>query len=292
MTISESIKEVILLHDKYDAVKYDDKNHHVTELIRMYRDWHSKSSTLFSRYLPDNDADLVKFKESEKGNAYVLASVFNELETTFQCLIDKLKNSPYCKLETLIEEGESIVNAIRYQNPPSGVFRTYDVYKLSDESVYQTWKNNCLRLIDVYFKQTNVRDDFKAAVQNFERFHNTPKHMHDMIGILKSLLEIPSISVAETPKESSAPVSPITLNVVQNQSQSQNIEINIFLESIKDELTGKQFKELKEIAKEEQDPEKAKSSILEKVKSFGADVLSSILCNIITSPNIWTGFMQ
>ena len=249
MTISESIKEVIIRHDKYDAVKYDDKNHHVTELIRMYRDWHSKSSTLFSRYLPGNDADLVKFKESEKGNAYALASVFDELETTFQCLIDKLKNSPYCKLEILIEEGESIVNAIRYQNPPSGVFRTYDVYKLSDESVYRAWKNNCLRLIEVYFKQANVRDDFKAAVQNFERSYNTPKHMHDMIGILKSLLEIPSIPVAETPKESSSPVSPITLNVVQNQTQSQNIEINIFLESIKDELTGKQFKELKLVVK-------------------------------------------
>ena len=291
MSIRERIIEVITLHDKYDAVKYDDKNHHVTELIRMYREWHSKSSTLFSRYLPDNDADLIKFKEFECGNAYVLSSVFNELETTFQCLIDKLKNSPFSKLESLIEEGESIVKSIRYQNPPEGVFRTFAVYKLSEESAFQTWKNNCLRLIEFYFKQTNAKDDFKAAIDSFEKSHNTPKHMHNMIGILKSLVDIPSVPSVDEKEENKMPYPSITLNVNQNQTQSQNIEINIFLESIKDELTGKQFKELKEIAKEEQDPEKAKSRILEKVKAFGTDVLYNILCNIITSPNIWAGLM-
>ena len=61
--------------------------------------------------------------------------------------------------------------------------------------------------------------------------------------------------------------------------------------TIFDELTGKQVKELQHIAKEEHDPEKAKVKIWEKVKSFGADVLSNIVTNIITNPNVWCGLM-
>ena len=64
----------------------------------------------------------------------------------------------------------------------------------------------------------------------------------------------------------------ININVSQNQSQTQSQEqkqvIEIFLESIKDEITGKQFKELKEIAKEEPNPEKAKTRILDKIKKL------------------------
>lgn len=293
MSIRERIDEIIELHDAYAAVRYDDKNHHVTQLIDMFRNWHAKSSTLFTQYISPNDPDLQKFKGAESGNAYVLSSVFNDIETPFQMLLEKLKSSPFCKLENLIEEGEAIVKGIKYQEPPSGVFRTFAVYRLSNESVYQTWKNNCLRLIELHFKQSNALDDFREAVQKFDKSHNTPKYMQDMIGVLKSLVEIPMVPTPEPSTDIEKSVSPITLNVVQNQSQtqSQSVAIDIFLESIKDELTGKQVKELKQIAHEEPDPEKAKIKILDKVKSFGMDVLSNIVANVITNPSVWGGLM-
>lgn len=80
------------------------------------------------------------------------------------------------------------------------------------------------------------------------------------------------------------------LSQTQNQRQTQEIAITIFLESIKDELTGKQIKEIKEIVEQEQDLNKAKPKVIDKLKSFGGDVLSNVIANIITNPIIWSSF--
>jgi hypothetical protein len=106
-------------------------------------------------------------------------------------------------------------------------------------------------------------------------------------GILDSLCdEISTIGVPnkETPKDSL-----VSVNVTQNQSQEQKQVVTFFIDSIKDEISGKQLKELQEIAKSEPDPEKAKPKIIDHIKSFGVDVCSNILANIMTNPAIWTG---
>lgn len=79
-------------------------------------------------------------------------------------------------------------------------------------------------------------------------------------------------------------------NMSQSQKQTQEIAITIFLESIKDELTGRQIKEIKEIMDQEDDINQAKPKIIEKLKSFGGDVLSNVIANIITNPTIWASF--
>ncbi len=73
----------------------------------------------------------------------------------------------------------------------------------------------------------------------------------------------------------------------QNQSQQQEVIIKIFLEAVKDELTGKQRKELLEIAKETKDPKEAHKSILDKLKEYGKDVAANIVANIMTNPQVW-----
>ena len=65
--------------------------------------------------------------------------------------------------------------------------------------------------------------------------------------------------------------------------------VEMFLDAIKDDLTGKQIKELKKIINEAgDDKEKARSGIISKLKSFGSDVVANIVANIITNPMIWT----
>ena len=85
------------------------------------------------------------------------------------------------------------------------------------------------------------------------------------------------------------PPSAVTVNI--NQSQTQNQEINLFIEAISDELTGKQYKELQSIAQEESNPDPLKQKIVEKLKSFGGDVLSNIVANIITNPSVWNSML-
>ena len=77
----------------------------------------------------------------------------------------------------------------------------------------------------------------------------------------------------------------------QNQQQSQTVNNTILLDAFKESLTGKQFREIEEIVKTEKDPEKAKPKILQKLLSFGENVASDILANLITNPTIWSGFI-
>jgi riboflavin synthase len=111
--------------------------------------------------------------------------------------------------------------------------------------------------------------------------------LESMISELK-LLGLPSKEDIKIDKS-------ITVSVNQNQSQMQTQTqkqiIDIFLESIKDEISGKQLKELHEIIDNEPDIYKAKSRILGKVKDFGIDVCSNIIANIITNPVIYSGLI-
>lgn len=286
MTIDDEINEVVTLHDQYAEVRYSNQSLcSPTELLDMFNKWHSKAATLFSRYL-SNDENLVKFKNVEKGNSYVNADVFDDIETFFQILIDKLHYSVAYQLDALIQEGNEIIKTISYVKAPSGIIRMYDVYKVEDESRYQTWKSKSMRLLNVNFKDDMEPMAFVEAAKSFAKSHYTPKYLKEMVGILVSCKEIPN-NVKHQKGAKQEHSSAVTVNVNQSQTQNQSQEINIFLESIADELTGKQYKELKSIAQEEPNPEKSKQKIVEKLKSFGRDILSNIVANIITNPSVW-----
>lgn len=252
----------------------------------MFNKWHSKAATLFSRYLPNDDENFVRFKNVEKGNSYVNADVFDDIETYFQILIDKLHYSVAYQLETLIQEGNEIVKTVSYVKAPSGIIRMYDVYKVEDESRYQTWKSKSMRLLNVNFKDDMECKAFAEAANFFDKSHNTPKYLKEMVGILISCKEIPN-NVKQQKEVKQEHSSAVTVNVNQSQKQNQSQEINIFIDAIADELTGKQYKELKSIAQENPNPENSKRKIAEKIKSFGGDVLSNIVANIVTNPSVW-----
>lgn len=80
------------------------------------------------------------------------------------------------------------------------------------------------------------------------------------------------------------------LNIVVNQTNSQQmtVSLNIFLSALQDELNGKQFKEIKGIIDSSEDEEPKKKKIIEKFKSFGIDVMTNIIANILTNPQIYS----
>lgn len=77
--------------------------------------------------------------------------------------------------------------------------------------------------------------------------------------------------------------SGININLTQNQS----VNINLLVSALEDELTVSQMREVNEIMQSKNDSASKKSKILEKIKSFGNDVASNILANILTNPAIW-----
>ena len=144
---------------------------------------------------------------------------------------------------------------------------------------FLAWIEKAKRFIASQYPNDRAINDFEKCASEF-----SSRSIQSMVAILRSLKDIPTPCPVKSDEKTGVVVS-----VSQTQTQQQNI--SFVLDSIKDALTGSQFKEIEEIAKEETDSKKAKTKILEKLKGFGSDVLSNIVANLITNPNIWSQFM-
>jgi len=94
------------------------------------------------------------------------------------------------------------------------------------------------------------------------------------------ILEIESLGLPEK-KENHNPG--ININLTQNQT----VSVSILISALKDELNKSQLKELNELLESNESVSQKKNKIVEKLISFGSDVASNILANIITNPNIF-----
>lgn len=92
--------------------------------------------------------------------------------------------------------------------------------------------------------------------------------------------ELTIFGAREKPKKDN---SGININLTQNQS----VNINLLVSALEDELTVSQMREIKEIMQDSESTKDKKTKIIEKIKSFGSDIASNIIANILTNPSIW-----
>lgn len=183
-------------------------------------------------------------------------------------------------LDQLILEGESLTSTISFVHPPSNVIRTFSVYKTSEDERYQNWLSSVQRFI-----KTNHTSDLEEAKEAAKRL--SPDNHRKILGILRAIKLLPIEPITSSVSKST-PINNIHINNTQNNTQQ--VTVNLFLEAIKDELKGKDLKEVKEILKDiEAEPEKTKTKLIQKIKGFGGDVLSNIIANILTNPTIYNG---
>lgn len=193
-------------------------------------------------------------------------------------------------LEELIEEGKEIYKGISFVNTPPNVIRTFSVHRLKSTTQYETWKNKTIRFLSFKFAGDRCINDFEKAAEDFTKSYNSPSLFDKLLGILESCLLIPELPKVQNGNNKTDNSIHVNVNQSQNQSQEQSFAIEIFIEAIKDELTGKQQKEIKAIIESEPDPIQAKTKLIDKIKSFGSDIASNIIANIITNPAIWDNF--
>ena len=118
-------------------------------------------------------------------------------------------------------------------------------------------------------------------------------NVHDIAEDTKTLIDsvVAEVQALGLPDRKTVNDKSVNVNVHQSQEQKQNqqqdIIVKILLEAAKDELTGKQRKELLTIAENTKDPKEAHKSIMAKLKDFGEDVAANIVANIMTNPQVW-----
>lgn len=198
-------------------------------------------------------------------------------------------------LEFLIQEHKERIKQLKYKpNPPSCWGFSYYYYE--DSESYQKWLATAKRFIGIKYPNDKDVNEFETI----SKLELGPEQQKKLLAILEAFAVLPTVipdnittQVTEKKGKNKDAINVITtINNSNSQSQSQELSlaVELFIEAIKDDLTGRQIKELKAVVEEaDNDLQKARPSILDKLKSFGTDVASNIVANILTNPMIWNG---
>ena len=155
-----------------------------------------------------------------------------------------------------------------------------------DVQVYYDWVEFAQRFLDLHFKGDKYVDKFcKLCDENFSLAQQIK-----LLSILKAVDALPAIIKKDIQMKNEKETN-FVVNVSNNNSQSQNQEqsmvVQQFLDAFRDELTGRQLKELRSvIAESDNDLHKAKPKIIDKLMEFGGNVASNILATILTNTAI------
>lgn len=185
-------------------------------------------------------------------------------------------------LESLIQEHKALIDTM-WRNRYSQYFR--------DPQSYEYWLAKTRRYLSTNFSNDKQVVEFDSI----SRGVLSKTQQQRMLAILEALTLIPKpipVSVNTKANNETKNGMNITINNTnsQSQSQEQSLAVQMFIEAIKDDLTGRQIKELKAVVEDaNNDLHKARPSILTKLAEFGSDVASNIVANILTNPTIWQG---
>ena len=193
-------------------------------------------------------------------------------------------------LESLIQEHKERLPYLR----DVGDMLSY--YEYPDMEVYHIWLAKTIRYIEIQYPN----DKYVVEFCDVSKENIYPDQQRKLLAILEAFAVLPTVITDNrtkqvtdkkgTEKDAINVVTTINNSNSQSQSQEQSMAIELFVEAIKDDLTGRQIKELKSVVAEaDNDLQKARPSIIAKLKEFGADVASNIVANILTNPMIWGG---
>ena len=180
-------------------------------------------------------------------------------------------------LQSLIKKHKKRIKTLR---------ETQVGYDYPDMQAYYDWMEIAKRFLRKYFPgDESVVEFCKLSEERISR-----DQQEKSLSILNAFVVIPQIIKYNNKMEKEDIKVNVTVN--NNNSQSQNQEqsmlVQQFLDAFRDELTGRQLKELRSvIAESDNDLHKAKPKIIDKLMEFGGNVASNILATILTNSAFW-----
>ena len=189
-------------------------------------------------------------------------------------------------LESLIQEHKERIDLLKYQPDPPGCWG-FSYYYYEDSEAYQKWLAKTKRFIAINYPSDKYVNEFEVVSNG----NKSPEQQKKLLAILEAFAVLPTVipdnritQVAEKKgdgKDSINVVTTINNSNSQSQDQRQSLAVELFIEAIKDDLTGRQIKELKAVVADvNNDLQKARPGIITKLKEFGSDVVSNIFANI------------
>lgn len=160
---------------------------------------------------------------------------------------------------------------------------------------FNNWQRTSVLTLTNIYNETDKRVKKLEEIEAYQFFYvsgieRVPEAKVEATEILEGL--IVDLTDFGIPKIKERVNNGVSVNVNQHNNQNQTINVNIslelFVDAIKDELKGGQVKELKTILDADEEPEKKKRNFFDKLTSFGTDVASNILANVLTNPDVYS----
>lgn len=158
---------------------------------------------------------------------------------------------------------------------------------IQGSSALTSWKNKATNvIIRIYGVDSAPVEQIKAMKYSasLSGGDNLQSKKHEAKKLMEALVK--DISRFGLPNIQTRKDNGVSINITQHQNQSTKINISLIVDAIQDELKGSQLKQLQEVmSNKEMDNEEKKSRIVDKLKSFGSDIASNIIANLLTNPS-------
>lgn len=173
---------------------------------------------------------------------------------------------------------ETIINALQELKSETEI--------INSQETLIDWKSKATNIIiRIYGTSSEPEKQIKNLkyVWYVDGGNNVTKRRDQAYNLIDSIIS--EIERFGLPEKESEDKETMTINVTQNQNTK--INISLVIESIQDELTGNQLKEIQEIIDSSESRTEKKVRIIEKLTKFGSDVATNILASILTNPNLY-----
>lgn len=165
------------------------------------------------------------------------------------------------------------------------------VYNSTD---YYTWNLSLVSKLEIICPKNSIvksiRDINAVGYKSDETQHAKERTKTLISGLIQDIEDFGLEKINFTPQENNKNALNLSLNQQINQSQSTTISINFefIIDVLKGELRNSEIEELKEILDSSDEPIEKKKRFIDKIKSFGSDVASNILANLLTNPQVYS----
>ncbi len=182
---------------------------------------------------------------------------------------------------------ESAINALNT--------KVEELSSINDKDSFNIWqKSTSSTLQNIYPNNEDIKIKFEGISAIYRTFKSiddvTYKAKKEANLYLQSLIsDIHHFGLPHLANVSKEDRVSVIVSQENNQKQSTSISINIdfIIDVLKGELRASEIEEVKEILESKDEPKEIKKKFIDKIKSFGSDVASNILANILTNPQVY-----
>lgn len=171
-----------------------------------------------------------------------------------------------------------------------------EIDQLSSPDDFLSWRDSTVQRLQVICPESPIINQI-AGLQPTTFYtgdslvYKLKPQVKKMLASLSEDIEVAGIDAYHRVHNTNANTVNVHNTNSQNQSQEQSQEVSLnfefVVECLKSGLRDTEVEELKEILEGDEEPKLKKRKFSEKLKSFGSDVASNILANILTNPQVY-----